>query len=69
MSQVTLTQILAGIQSLPPEDLTKLRQMLSAPTPEEQRLEAARVGARAASLRDSAPDLIVVVCVFIGGFS
>jgi hypothetical protein len=56
MSQLTFTQIIAGIQSLPPEDRAKVRDILNAPTPEEQRIEATRAMARAASLRDSAAD-------------
>jgi hypothetical protein len=56
MSQITLTQILAGIQSLPPEDLAKLREILNAPTSEGERVESVRAGACAASLRDSSAD-------------
>jgi hypothetical protein len=56
MSQLTFTQIIAGIQSLPPEDRAKVREILNAPTPEEQRIEAARALAHAASLRDLTED-------------
>ena len=42
MSQAVFEQVLIGIQSLPPESLAKLREILNAPSEREQRLEAAR---------------------------
>ena len=42
MSQAVFEQVLIGIQSLPPESLAKLRDILNAPSDREQRLEAAR---------------------------
>lgn len=56
MSQINFEQVLIGIQSLPPEDLARLREILNAPTDQEQRIEAARALARAASLRDFSAD-------------
>ncbi len=52
MSQGTFEQALTIIQSLPPEDIARLREILEAPTAEERRIEAARALAHAASLRD-----------------
>lgn len=52
MSKITLDQVLISIQSLPPESLAKLRDILNAPSEQEQRLGAASALARAASLRD-----------------
>jgi hypothetical protein len=43
MSQAVFEQVLIGIQSLPPESLAKLREILNAPSEREQRLEAARL--------------------------
>lgn len=42
MSQAVFEQVLIRIQSLPPESLAKLREILNAPGESEQRLEAAR---------------------------
>jgi len=42
MSQAVFEQVLIGIQSLPPESLAKLREVLNATSEREQRLEAAR---------------------------
>ncbi len=56
MSQAVFEQVLIGIQSLPPEFLAKLREVLNAPSDREQRVEAARALARAASLRDFSAD-------------
>ena len=53
---MTLSEVIMGIQSLPPEDITKLRQILDAPTEQEQRIQAARALAREASLRDFSAD-------------
>ncbi|HKC89246.1 MAG TPA: hypothetical protein VKG02_24910 [Blastocatellia bacterium] len=47
MSQAVFEQVLIGIQSLPPESLAKLREILNAPSEREQRLEAARALAMA----------------------
>ena len=56
MSEITFEQVLIGIQTLPPESRAKLREILNAPSEKEQRLEAARELARAASLRDFSAD-------------
>lgn len=56
MSEITFEQVLIGIQSLPPESLTKLREILNTPSEQEQRQKAARELARAASLRDFSAD-------------
>jgi len=56
MSQAIFEQVLISIQSLPPELLAKLREILNAPSEREQKLEAARALARAASLRDFSAD-------------
>jgi hypothetical protein len=42
MSQAVFEQVLIGIQSLPPESLAKLREILNAPSEKEQKLETAR---------------------------
>jgi hypothetical protein len=42
MSQAVLEQVLIGIQSLPPESLAKLREVLNATSGREQELEVAR---------------------------
>jgi hypothetical protein len=52
MSQSSFEQVLISIQSLPPADLARLREILNAPSEQEQREEAARALAHAASLRD-----------------
>jgi hypothetical protein len=52
MSQAVFEQVLIGIQSLPPELLAKLREILNAPSDRERRLEVARALAHAASSRD-----------------
>jgi Family of unknown function (DUF5678) len=52
MSQAVFEQVLISIQSLPPELLAKLREILNAPSDRERRLEAARALAQAARLRD-----------------
>ncbi len=52
MSQITFEQILYGIQSLPPEEVEKLRGILNLPDEKQRRIEAARALAHAASLRD-----------------
>lgn len=52
MSQITFEQILTGIQSLPPENVETLREILNAPDAEQRRIEASRALANAASLRD-----------------
>lgn len=54
--QEMLSQILHQIFSLPPEDREKVREILNAPSEEQQRIEAARVRARVASLRDFSAD-------------
>lgn len=56
MPEITFEQVLIGIQSLPPESLAKLREILNALSEKEQRVEAARELARAASLRDFSAD-------------
>ncbi len=56
MSEITFEQVLISIQSLPSEHLTRLREILNAPSEQEQRIEAARALARAASLRDFTAD-------------
>lgn len=56
MSEITFEQVLIGIQSLPPEARAKLRDVLNTPSEREQRVEAARALARAASLRDFSAD-------------
>jgi len=56
MSQINFEQVLIGIQSLSPEDLARLREILNAPTDQEKRMEVARALARAASLRDFSAD-------------
>jgi hypothetical protein len=56
MSEITFEQVLIGIQSLPSKSRAKLREILNAPSETEQRLEAARELARAASLRDFSAD-------------
>jgi hypothetical protein len=55
MSDITFEQVLRGIQTLPPEALAKLRQILNSPSEQEQRQEAARVLARD-GLRDFTAD-------------
>lgn len=52
MSQITFEQILYGIQSLPPEEIEKLRQIIDVPDEEQRRIEIARALAHAWSLRD-----------------
>ncbi len=52
MSQELLSQVLHQLFSLPPEDREKVRDILNAPSEEQQRIEAARVQANAWSLRD-----------------
>jgi|SRR5215813_8086251 len=47
MSQAVFEQVLIGIQSLPPESLAKLREILNAPSEREQKPEAARALASA----------------------
>lgn len=56
MSEITFEEVLRGIQSLPPEALAKLREILNAPSEQEQRREAARALASAAGLRDFTAD-------------
>ena|SRR6266545_4938357 len=56
MPEDAFEQVLISIQSLPPESLAKLREILNAPSEREQKLEAARALARAASLRDFSAD-------------
>ena len=56
MSEITFEQVLIGIQSLQPEARAKLREVLNALSEREQRVEAARELARAASLRDFSAD-------------
>lgn len=56
MSEITFDQVLLGIQSLPSESLARLREILNAPSEREQRQQAARELARAASLRDFSAD-------------
>ena len=56
MSEITFEQVLIGIQSLPPEALATLREILNAPSEQEQREAAARALAHAASLRDFSAD-------------
>jgi hypothetical protein len=56
MSQITFEQILYGIQSLPPEEIEKLREILNVPDEEQRKIEAARALAKAASLRDFSRD-------------
>ena len=56
MSESTFEQILRGIQSLPSDAIAKLREILNAPTEQEQRQEVARALAGSASLRDFTAD-------------
>lgn len=56
MTEMTFEQVLISIQSLPPESRAKLRDVLNAPTEQEQRVEAARELARATSRRDFSAD-------------
>lgn len=56
MAESRFEQILRGIQSLPPDALAKLREILSAPTEQEQRQEVARALEGAAPLRDFTAD-------------
>lgn len=56
MSESTFERVLRGIQSLPPDALAKLREILNAPTEHEQRHEVARALAGSASLRDFTAD-------------
>lgn len=56
MSESTFEQVLRGIQSLPPDALAKLREILNAPTEQEQRHEVARALAGSASMRDFTAD-------------
>jgi uncharacterized protein DUF5678 len=56
MSDITFEQVLRGIQSLPPEALAKLREILNSPSEELQRQEAGRVLARNGGLRDFTAD-------------
>ena len=56
MSESTFEQILRGIKSLPPDARAKLRDILNAPTEQEQRQEVARALAGSASLRDFTAD-------------
>lgn len=55
MSESTFEQVLRGIQSLPPEAVAKLREILNAQTEQEQQ-QVARAFAGSASLRDFAAD-------------
>ncbi len=52
MPLITFEQILYGIQSLPPDEIEKLRQIIDVPDEEQRRIEIARALARAWSLRD-----------------
>jgi hypothetical protein len=52
MSQAVFEKVLIGIQSLPPESLAKLREILNAPSEREQRLGAARALALAEEEED-----------------
>ncbi len=52
MSQAVFEQVLIGIQSLPPESLAKLREVLNAIGEKEPRLEAARALALAEEEED-----------------
>lgn len=56
MTEMTFEQVLISIQSLPPESRAKLRDVLNAPTEQEQRISASRELARAISLRDFSAD-------------
>lgn len=56
MTEMTFEQVLIGVQSLSPELLAKLRNVLNAPTEREQKVETARELARATSLRDFSAD-------------
>jgi hypothetical protein len=56
MSQATLSQFLNQFFALPPEDREKVREILTAPAEEQQRIEAARALAVAVSLRDFSAD-------------
>lgn len=56
MSDITFEQVLRGIQSLPPENLAKLREILNSPSEQEQREEATRALARDGGLRDFTAD-------------
>ena len=56
MSEITLEQVLRGIQSLPPEARAKLREMLNSSSEQQQEARAARAPDRAASLRDFMED-------------
>jgi hypothetical protein len=52
MSQATYEQLLSGLQSLPPEDIEKLRQIINITDEEQRKIEIARALAHAWSLRD-----------------
>jgi hypothetical protein len=56
MSETTFEQVLRGIQSLPSDAVAKLREILNAPTEQEQRQEVASALARSATLRDFTAD-------------
>ena len=52
MSEITFEQVLISIQSLSPESIAKLREILNAPSEQEQKQATAWALAHAASLRD-----------------
>ena len=56
MSDITFEQVLRDIRSLPPEQLSKLREILNAPSEEKQTQETARRLAQVPNLRDFTAD-------------
>jgi hypothetical protein len=56
MSEITFEQVLRDIQSLPAEQLAKLREILNSAGEQEQRREGARPAARTNGLRDFTAD-------------
>jgi Family of unknown function (DUF5678) len=52
MSQITFEQGLEWLKSLPPDSLTKIRDLIEAETARDKRIEAVRAMAHATSLRD-----------------
>ncbi len=56
MSQSSFEQVLKEVQALPPEDVSRLREILNAPAETEQQNGVSRANVRAASLRDFTAD-------------
>lgn len=52
MPQITYEEVLSQVKALPPDDQAKLRDYLTAQQEEDRAVEAARMLARVASLRD-----------------